>query len=114
MTNEMLPAEWITGYTGDGTDISIPYASLPEITADTEADTATGSIASVLHALLDAVAAHYSAMEAKPVNMGVFKSVSYNQSTGKFSLSYTVSFTASAAAGSLNPDPEATNPDPEA
>ena len=109
MTDEMLPAAWIEGYTGSGTAISIPYASLPEITAAAEANTATGSIASVLHALLDAVAAHYSEMEAKPVNMGVFKSVSYTQSTGKFSLSYTVSFTASAAAGSLNPDPEASD-----
>lgn len=107
MAVDMHPAEWIAGYTGSGTAISIPYASLPEITAAAEADTATGSIASVLHALLDAVAAHYSEMEAKPANMGVFKSVSYNQSTGKFSLSYTVSFTASLAAGSLNPDPEA-------
>ena len=107
MAVDMHPAEWIAGYTGNNTKINIPYASLPEITEDAEADTATGSIASVLHALLDAVAAHYSAMEAKPVNMGVFKSVSYNQSTGKFSLSYTVSFTASPAVGSLNPDPEA-------
>lgn len=107
MAVEMLPASWITNYTGNGTAIGIPYASLPEITAASEADTATGSIASVLHALLDAVAAKYSAMEAKPANMGVFKSVSYNQSTGKFSLSYTVSFTASASAGSINPDPEA-------
>lgn len=107
MTNEMLPAKWIDGYTGSDTAIGIPYASLPEITEASEAGTATGSIANVLHALLDAVAAHYNAMEAKPVNMGVFKSVSYNQSTGKFSLSYTVSFTASADAGSINPDPEA-------
>jgi len=114
MTDEMLPAAWIAGYTCANATISIPYASLPEITANTEADTATGSIANVLHALLDAVAAHYSGLEAKPVNMGVFKSVSYNQSTGKFSLSYTVNFTASVAAGSLNPDPEATNPDQEA
>ncbi len=113
MANEMLSTAWIEGYTGSGKVISIPYASLPEITADTEADTGTGLIANVLHALLDAVAAHYSAMEAKPANMGVFKSVSYNQSTGKFSLSYTVNFTASLAAGSLNPDPEASAPDPE-
>ena len=113
MANEMLSTAWIEGYTGNNGVISIPYASLPEITAAAEADTATGSIANVLHALLDAVAAHYSAMEAKPANMGVFKSVSYNQSTGKFSLSYTVNFTASLAAGSLNPDPEASAPDPE-
>lgn len=109
MAVDMHPSKWITGYTGSGKAISIPYASLPEITADSEADTGTGSIANVLHALLDAVAARYSAMEAKPANMGVFKSVSYNQSTGKFSLSYTVNLTASAAAGSLNPDPEASD-----
>ena len=114
MANKMLATEWIEGYTGANATISIPYASLPEITVASEANTGTGLIANVLHALLDAAAVHYSGMGEKPANMGVFKSVSYNQSTGKFSLSYTVSFTASVAAGSLNPDPEATNPDPEA
>ena len=112
MAVNMLPNSWITGYTGNGTTISIPYSSLPEITAATEANTAigetpaTGSIANVLHAILDAVVAKYDLLTTKPVNMGVFKSVTFNQTTGKYAVSYTVNFTATPAVGALNPDAE--------
>lgn len=106
MAVDMLPTAWISGYTGNGTAIAIPYASLPEITAASEANTLTGSIANVLHAILDAVTAKYDLLTAKPVNMGVFKSVTFNQTTGKYAVSYTVNFTATPAVGALNPDVE--------
>ena len=106
MAVDMLPATWIANYTGNGTTIAIPYASLAEITAAAEANTATGSIANVVQAILDAVVAKYDSLTTKPANMGIFKSVTYNQTTGKYAISFTVNFTATPAVGALNPDVE--------
>lgn len=112
MAVNMVPSSWLTGYIGDGTNITIPYSALPEITAATEANTAigdnpaTGSIANVIQAILDAVVAKYDSLTTKPVNMGIFKSVTYNQTTGKYAISFTVNFTATPAVGALNPDVE--------
>ena len=106
MAVSMHPNEWIAHYTGADGTITIPYASLAEITAATEADTGTGSIANVVQAILDAVVAKYDSLTTKPANMGIFKSVTYNQATGKYAVSFTVNFTATPAVGALNPDVE--------
>lgn len=60
------PVEFIPNYSSDGTDITIPIASLPGLTAAL-ADYATGDIRAVLACLLEKVLA---GMEAAPLVLG--------------------------------------------
>lgn len=49
------PTTWLTGYTSDGTDITIPIASLASLEA-AEANATTGDVRAILFGILKTVA----------------------------------------------------------
>jgi hypothetical protein len=51
MAFEDAPGSWLDSWSEDGTDITVPIATFPELTAD-EADASTGDIRKVVWAIL--------------------------------------------------------------
>lgn len=68
------PTQLFPGYTSDGTNLTIPLASMPKLTA-ANAHPATGNAADVLWALIDAALDNLNALapEAKPTKMTLTK-----------------------------------------
>lgn len=107
MAINRAPATWWPSWSEDGTTISVPIASFPEMTA-AEADGTTGDICNVLYAMLHKTYAKYVSLATadKPTTMGVYKNVAENATTGKQTVTFTVQFVTSIAAGSQNVDAE--------
>ena len=102
--DNMAPGDWLSGYAYDGTNISVPRATLPELSAE-EAAASTGSVANVAHALLEALYAAYAAIEPdadKPANFKLVKSLYYDQTLGTAQLAYTVLLRMDVAPGGMN------------
>lgn len=66
------PNTWIASWSEDGTNISVPIASFPQLTA-VEADGATGDIRKVVYAILHKLHAEWDgkAEADRPKQMGV-------------------------------------------
>lgn len=79
MAQDFSPNAWIGDWSEDGTDITIPIASFPELTA-AEADGDTGDIRKVLFAIMVKVQAVYDALAVadRPTRMQMSKSSSVN------------------------------------
>jgi hypothetical protein len=95
--------EWFSGYSSDGTDITIPIASIPELSA-AEANTTTGDMANFLYAFMDQIFAIWATMPTagRPEKMFISKSLSPNVVTGDETVQFSVRFTTAVAAGSRN------------
>ena len=87
------PTNWIAGWTEDGTDVTFPIASIPELTA-AEADAVTGDIRNILFAMLEQMYQVWAALDSadRPANMTISKSSSLNATTGVVVNSYSVRF----------------------
>lgn len=85
------PNSWLPSWSEDGTDISLPIASVPKLTA-AEADGATGDIRKTLYALLDKISAHWDSLaEAdRPQKMRIVKGESL--SAGVITTTYYFTF----------------------
>lgn len=90
---DLLPASWISGWSEDGTDITIPLASIAGLTA-AEADASTGDIRKVAFSLIDKLYKEYLAMATadRPTKMTIAKSASTNTETGVVTNAYTFRF----------------------
>lgn len=88
-----LPQTWFTGLTDDGTDLTIPIASIPELTA-AEIDSATGDIRKMLYAIAELAWTKWSALPTvdRPTKMTLSKSASVNATTGLVTNTYTFTF----------------------
>ena len=93
MAFEATPTEWIPGWSEDGTDISVPIASFPELSV-AEADGTDGDIRKIMFAICDKLWDVWnSTVEAdRPGKMIITKSSSPNVSTGVTPHSYTFTF----------------------
>jgi hypothetical protein len=93
------PTTWLAGWSENGTDITLPIASLPQLTA-AEADGTTGDIRKILFALCDALANAWNALaEAdRPAKMAIARSTSVNDQTGGVRRAYTLQFDLAAVA----------------
>lgn len=93
MAFDKLPDSWISGLTEDGTDMTIPLASIAELTA-AEADTVTGDIRKVWFALCKHMQDTWLATASadRPSKMTFSKSVSESPTTGKQTQAFTVQF----------------------
>ena len=103
------PASWFDGWTEDGTNITLPLAAVPELTA-AEADAAEGSIADVLYAVAHRAYAAFNSIPAasRPANWVVYKAETPVAGPGDRSrVSFTFSFLTSVPAGQRNVVPEA-------
>jgi hypothetical protein len=91
------PAEFIPGYTSDGTNITIPIASLPGLTSALAAYD-TGDVRAVLSALLDII---ISQSDLSPFALGQSCTVSVSpevQASGLTRKTYTVRILSQPAA----------------
>ena len=70
MSATLKPTDWIPGYTSDGTNLTIPIASLAGLTA-ADADAATGDIRKVILASAKQLDSVYAAASPKPAGMMV-------------------------------------------
>lgn len=98
MAFDPAPNAWIPSWSEDGTTISIPIASLPELTAD-EADGTTGDIRKVLFALADKIFDHWNSLPTadRPAKMTVRRTTITNDAAGTQDRSYTFTFTTAAS-----------------
>lgn len=53
MAFDKKPSTWIANYTADATNITLPIATFPEITAATEVDETDGDIRKTLFAIME-------------------------------------------------------------
>ncbi len=85
------PTAWIPSYTSDGTNLTIPRASLPGLTT-AEAHTSTGDIRSIALSLIDRLFQVYnaSATADRPARMTLRRSTT--ESGGTVRRAYTVEF----------------------
>jgi len=93
MAFDPLPPSWIASWSEDGTDVTFPIASIPELTA-AEADAAAGDIRNVLFAMLTELYSVWAAQDSadQPDNMTMTKSVSTNTTTNVSIQTFTVRF----------------------
>lgn len=93
MAFDPKPSTWIPNWSEDGTNITVPLASFPEMTA-VEADADTGDIRKVLFALMEQLygAWNDTASADRPTQMIVSKTSTVNVSTGVVTNTYTLRF----------------------
>jgi hypothetical protein len=95
MAFDPAPTEVIASWSEDGTNVTFPIASLPELTA-AEADATTGDNRKVLHAFMERFFAWYNGLATadKPTQLSVSRSSSPpNQTTGYITRTFTVRMT---------------------
>ena len=94
MAYDAAPSTWLSGWSEDATDITVPIATFPELTA-TEADGTTGDIRKVMYAICEKMYNEYIALDSadKPLKMVITKSSSLSASTGLATHSYYIRFT---------------------
>ncbi|MEG4529889.1 hypothetical protein [Microcoleus sp. D2_18a_D3] len=95
---QVAPAEIFTGYTSDGTNITIPLASLPGLTAE-EANATTGNVMEVSRQILDRLHSGITALAptARPTKATVAKqnpsiATGANIAPGTLRQGYTLTF----------------------
>jgi hypothetical protein len=83
MAFDPKPSTWIPDWSEDGTDITVPIASFPEMSA-VEADATTGDIRKVLFAICAKLHAQWIATPSAnhPNRMTISKRSSVNTTTG--------------------------------
>ena len=93
MAFSAVPTGWIANWSEDGTNISVPIASFPELTAD-EADAANGDIRKIAFAILEKLFQSYNGKAAadRPAMWTMGKSVGVNAQTGINTVVYTATF----------------------
>lgn len=88
-----LPTAVFANWSEDGTNITLPIASVPELTA-AEADAATGDSRKILYALCERIWSWWNALATadKATKMTITKSASINTTTGIVTNTYTLQF----------------------
>lgn len=94
MAFDAKPSTWIPNWSEDGTDISVPIATFPKLTA-AEADATTGDIRKVLFAVVDKLydAWNNTAAADRPAKMTMTKTKAVDVSTGLVTSIYQFRFT---------------------
>lgn len=89
---DLKPSTWLANWSEDGTNITVPIASFPELTA-AEADGTTGDIRKVAFAVAKKLADVYEALAAadQPTQMKIARYASSN--TAGTEVTHVVSFT---------------------
>jgi len=87
------PTAWIPSWAEDGTDITVPIASFPELTA-AEADAVTGDIRKITFAILEQLWDVWTATATadRPTQWTMAKNASVNTATGITTTQYTCTF----------------------
>lgn len=93
MAFSKIPTSWIASWAEDGTNITVPIASFPELTA-AEADGASGDIREIAWAFTEKLFQEFNsrATEDRPTKMNITKSSSINATTGVVTNNITFTF----------------------
>ena len=88
------PSTWLPNWTENGTTISVPIATFPEVTAG-EADAADGDIRKIMFAILEQQWNIWRALATadKPTMMNMVKTATINPTTGDEEHLFTIRFT---------------------
>lgn len=100
--------EWIPNYSSDGTNMTIPIASLPKLVGRAAVvHTTTGDIAELLFALLHQIQSVMASIPAaeQPVYFRQFASVAMNAVTDIKTRSYSTQFSTSAEGEAVLDEP---------
>jgi hypothetical protein len=91
MAFDPTPTELIAGWSEDGTDVTFPIASIPELTA-AEADAVTGDSRKIIYALLEQIAAWFEALPLadQPTQLTISRGVAVETAPGVFTRSYNI------------------------
>lgn len=94
MSFNPAPTELIASWSEDGTDVTFPISSLPELDAS-EADAMTGDSRKIIYALLEQLNTWYSGLAAadRPTKLSVNRSSSVSESTGEITRNYFIQIT---------------------
>ncbi len=94
MAISRIPTDWIASYSSNGTNITIPIASLSGLTV-AEAATADGDICNILKEILETAYAKYVSLASadKPTKMVIARLSTTNDVTGVVTRQFTVTFT---------------------
>jgi len=93
MAFDPAPSTWLASWSEDGTDITVPIATFPEMTSG-EADAATGDIRKVVYAICEALFQQMlvTASPDRPTKMFINKSGGLIPSTGEWNVTYSIRF----------------------
>jgi hypothetical protein len=88
------PSTWLPNWTEDATNITVPLATFPELTA-AEADAAAGDIRKIMFAILEQQWNIWRALATadKPTMMNMVKTATINPLTGDEEHLFTIRFT---------------------
>jgi hypothetical protein len=106
MAFDPKPSTWLPSWSEDATNISVPIASFPELTA-AEADGTTGDIRKVVFAVLAKLYAVWAATDAanRPTKMLLYKSATQDVDTGKLTTVFTAQFETDITAQEVADEP---------
>lgn len=90
MAFSAVPTDWIANWSEDGTNITVPIASFPELTA-AEADATTGDIRQIVWAIVTKLYEEWIGTPTadRPTKWTCSKSVSQNTTTGEVTNTFT-------------------------
>lgn len=97
MAFDPAPSTWIPSWSEDGTDITVPIATFPEMTAG-EADATTGDIRKVLFAMSEQLYQAWVATATldRPAKMTIGRTSTVNETTDEITKRYTFTFVTAA------------------
>ena len=107
MAFDKTPTVWMPNWSEDATNIIVPIATFPEMTA-AEADAATGDIRKILYALLEKLYAVWAALAVadRPSRMTMSRSTSVNDTTGEITRQYVITLVTAPVAGGIEVEDE--------
>lgn len=93
MAFDDTPTAVIASWSEDGTNVTFPIASVPELTA-AEADAVTGDSRKIIFALCEKFYQWYNALASadRPTRLTIIRGNSTNESTGRVTRTYTFQF----------------------
>lgn len=85
------PTQLFAGMSEDGTTLSVPIASIPELTA-AEADATTGDLRKLIYALGEQMFQYYNDLAAadRPTKVSISKSIQANTAAGTQTVTYSL------------------------
>lgn len=88
-----LPTAWLENWSSDGTEISVPIATFPQLTS-AEASTTTGDIRKILFAFCEKIAASWNNTPSvdRPAKWTVTSAATVDTATGQITRTYTLRF----------------------
>jgi len=101
------PTTWLPNISEDTTNITLPLASLPELTA-AEADGASGDIRKILYALMEQLYSVWAAQEVadRPTKFTMTRATSVNDDTGAITRMYAITLVTAPVAGGIEVEDE--------